>query len=330
MLNRRQFMIGSSAVASFATLAAGCKSQWSPTAYRRATKSSVAVLPAPSYTASLAAIIKQGIKISGLNPQGKRVVLKPNMVEYDPQGVINTHPAVVAGAIDAFKSSGAREVVVAEGPGHRRDTEYLLTASGLYDVVKTLKTSFVDLNQDNVRQHALRSSYTDLKQVFFPSSVLDADLLVSMPKMKTHHWVGVTLSLKNMFGLMPGAVYGWPKNVLHWAGIENSILDINSSLPMPQFAIVDGVVAMEGNGPIQGQAKNMGVLVFGQDMVAVDATASRLMGMQPERISYLAEAGKFLGNMRSEAIQQVGEPIAKFSQSFNVLPAFEHLKIGTA
>ena len=62
-----------------------------------------------------------------------------------------------------------------------------------------------------------------------------------------------------MFGLLPGAVYGWPKNVLHWAGISRSILDINSSLPMPQFAIVDGIVGMEGNGPIQGEAKPCGV-----------------------------------------------------------------------
>lgn len=330
MLNRRRFLLGSTAIASFSALTGGCKSHWSQAAFRRAAQSHVAVLSAESYSISMTEVIKQGIKISGLNAQGKRVVLKPNMVEYDPNGVINTHPAVVAGAIDAFKSLGAREVIVAEGSGHRRDTEYLLTASGLYDVLKHHKAPFVDLNHDNVQPHPLLSNYTDLKQVFLPSSVLDADLLVSMPKMKTHHWVGVTLSLKNMFGLMPGAVYGWPKNVLHWAGIENSILDINSSLSIPQFAIVDGVIGMEGNGPIQGQAKRTGVLVCGQDMVAVDATVCRLMGIQPERVPYLAEAGKFLGNVSLEAIQQIGEPIATFSQSFGVLPAFESLKMNAA
>src|SRR5262245_66568541 len=93
-----------------------------------------------------------------------------------------------------------------------------------------------------------------------------------MPKLKTHHWAGVTLSLKNMFGVVPGSVYGWPKNALHWAGIHGSILDINSSLPIPQFAIVDGIVGMEGNGPLQGQAKQSGVLILGEDLVAVDAT----------------------------------------------------------
>ncbi len=126
MLNRRQFLIGSTAVASFSALASGCQARWSKKAYRKAPQSRVAILPAPDYAAPLTDTIKQGIHLAGLKPQGKRVVLKPNLVEYDPTGVVNTHPAVVAAAIDAFRSLGAREVVVAEGPGHRRDTEYLL------------------------------------------------------------------------------------------------------------------------------------------------------------------------------------------------------------
>ena len=65
-----------------------------------------------------------------------------------------------------------------------------------------------------------------------------------MPKMKTHHWAGVTLSLKNCFGCLPGRVYGWPKNALHWQGIDGSILDI-AGVVRPAYAIVDGIVAME-------------------------------------------------------------------------------------
>ena len=72
-----------------------------------------------------------------------------------------------------------------------------------------------------------------------------------MPKLKTHHWAGVTLSLKNFFGCMPGRVYGWPKNVLHVRGIPESILDINAAV-RPHLAIVDGIVGMEGDGPIMG------------------------------------------------------------------------------
>lgn len=327
MLNRRQFLMGSTAAAaSFSALATGCQAPWSKKAYRKAPQSRVAILPAPDYEAALTDTIKQGIHLAGLKPQGKRIVLKPNLVEYDPTGVINTHPAVVAAAIDAFRSLDARAVIVAEGPGHRRDTEYLLTASGLYGALKERRTSFTDLNQDNVQRHRLLSQYTELKYAYLPTTIMAADLLVSMPKMKTHHWVGVTLSLKNMFGIMPGSVYGWPKNVLHWSGIEKSIVDINSSLPVPQFAIVDGIVGMEGNGPIQGQAKSVGVLVFGQDMVAVDATASRLMGIDPKTVGYLAEAGKFLGNIQPENIRQVGESIGKWRQDFRVLPSFQYMK----
>jgi uncharacterized protein (DUF362 family) len=87
-----------------------------------------------------------------------------------------------------------------------------------------------------------------------PHTVLGSNLLVSMPKMKTHHWAGATLSMKNLFGIVPGGVYGWPKNVLHWAGIHQSIADLHSLFPN-HFAIVDGIVGMDGNGPIQGRPK---------------------------------------------------------------------------
>jgi uncharacterized protein (DUF362 family) len=147
---------------------------------------------------------------------------------------------------------------------------------------------------------------------------------VSMPKMKTHHWAGVTLSLKNMFGVVPGSCYGWPKNVLHWAGINQSILDINAAA-RPDFAIVDGVVGMDGNGPIQGSPKASGVLVLGNDPVAVDATCCRIMGLAPERVKYLAQAGTLLGHLETVKIQQLGENIASVMTPFAVLDAFRRL-----
>ena len=206
-------------------------------------------------------------------------------------------------------------MIVAEGPGHRRDNEYLLSASGLYDVIKEHRVRYVDLNTDDVRPTPLRSSFTDLKQLYLPETLYNADVLVSMPKLKTHHWAGVTLSLKNMFGVVPGVVYGWPKNILHWQGIDKSILDINSSLPLPQFAIVDGIVGMEGNGPLQGQAKNAGVLIFGDDLVAVDATAARLMKIEPQKVQYLAKAEEFLGNLARKKSNRSAR-VRKLQQDF--------------
>jgi uncharacterized protein (DUF362 family) len=261
-----------------------------------------------------------------LELHGKRVLLKPNLVEFDPKTAINTHPAVIEAAIDAFKTLGAREVIVAEGPGHRRDNEYLLSASGLYDVIKEHRIRYVDLNTDDVRLTKLKSNFTYFQQLYLPETLYNADLLVSMPKLKTHHWAGVTLSLKNMFGVVPGSVYGWPKNALHWAGIVGSILDINSSLPLPRFAIVDGIVGMEGNGPLQGHEKKSGVLIFGDDLVAVDATAARLMKIEPRKVKYLNSAAAFLGNVGYEQIEQIGENVQPYQQDFRVIDNFAYLK----
>ena len=98
-----------------------------------------------------------------------------------------------------------------------------------------------------------------------------------------------------MFGAIPGSVYGWPKNVLHWKGIDRSILDINSTMAA-HFVIVDGIVAMEGNGPLHGTARDLGRIVMSDDQLAADFTCARLTGFDPSRISHLAQAAQFLGN----------------------------------
>jgi uncharacterized protein (DUF362 family) len=328
-MDRRDFLKVSAAAALSPLFLNGCEQQarWAKGAYIKPKRSQVAILAAESYGRTLRDTILRGIGMFRLDVRDKRILLKPNLVEFDPKGVINTHPAVIEAAVDSFKTLGAREVIVAEGPGHRRDNEYLLSASGLYDVLQEHNIRYVDLNTDNVRLTPLKSAFTRFNQLYLPETLYNADLLVSMPKLKTHHWAGVTLSLKNMFGVVPGSVYGWPKNALHWAGIDGSIIDINSSLPLPRFAIVDGVVGMEGNGPLQGQGKKSGVLLFGSDLVAVDATAARLMTIEPRKIKYLVTAAEFLGNLGDDQIEQIGENIKRHQQDFRVIEQFSHLKI---
>jgi uncharacterized protein (DUF362 family) len=151
-----------------------------------------------------------------------------------------------------------------------------------------------------------------------PVEVLKSDFVVSMAKLKTHHWAGMTAAMKNLFGLVPGAVYGWPKNRLHVQGIDNSILDLNATV-RPAFAIVDAVVAMEGDGPIMGTPRKCGFLAMGTDLVAVDATCARIIGFDPEKLGYLREGSRFLGNMSQDRIAQRGEDPARFSTTFEVI-----------
>jgi uncharacterized protein (DUF362 family) len=251
--------------------------------------------------------------------------LKPNLVGLDPLGVMNTHPCVIAAARESFLRLGAAQVLIGDGPAMDRDTEAIIESVQLREFTGPLARTFVDLNVDDVKRVALSTRASCLKELFLPKTVLGADFLVSMPKLKTHHWAGVTLSLKNMFGIVPGSCYGWPKNVLHWAGIDNSILDINAAA-RPDFAIVDGILGMEGNGPIQGTPKPCGVLVLGDDPVAVDATCCRVMGLRPEKVKYLDAAGTMLGHVDPEKIQHLGETVASVRTPFAVLDAFHSLR----
>src|SRR5258708_32613312 len=118
---------------------------------------------------------------------------------------------------------------------------------------------FVDLNRDDV---CALSGFADLPQIYPPNTARRADIIVSLAKMKTHHWAGPTLSMKNFFGLVPGSIYGWPKNELHFIGIDTAIVELTRAFGPKSFALVDGVVGMEGNGPIQGTRKQAGVLVM--------------------------------------------------------------------
>ena len=287
---------------------------------------------ASSYQADLESIIDDGLRALGLSAswaKGRSVLLKPNLVEpcHDaPQ--VNTHPHVVRAAALVFRRWGAREVLVGEGPGHCRDAQLVLDQSGLGAVVDDARLEFIDLNHDDVRLVPNRFGATALRELALPATLDRVDLIVSLPKLKTHHWAGVTLSLKNFFGVMPGIVYGWPKNVLHHAGIGPAILDIAAAV-RPHLAIVDGIVGMEGDGPIMGTPRQSNLLVLGTNLPAVDATCARLMEINPWRIGYLAAASGRLGPISEWHIEQRGESIKDMSQRFQLLdkPSFQGLRL---
>jgi uncharacterized protein (DUF362 family) len=245
------------------------------------------------------------------------------LVEFDPNTCINTDVSVVAAALEAFRSLGAADVRIGEGPGHRRDTYAIAELARYRNEIPKFDSLFTDLNRDDVSPV---QGFADRGEIYLPHTALRADLIVSLAKMKTHHWAGATLSMKNFFGLVPGCVYGWPKNELHHVGIPESIVELNRIFRR-SFAIVDGIVGMEGNGPIQGTPKPAGVLVMGSDLTAVDSTCCRIMGIDPAKIEYLDMAADRLGVVTEARIGQRGEKISDVRTNFALIKEFADARL---
>lgn len=285
----------------------------------RQQKADVFITRAADYGIDLGRLISRGLQELGIRPEevrGKRILLKPNLVEVSAgHAHINTHPLVIRGAIEAFLRLGAAEVLVGEGPGHVTDTLMVVEATGLADILYEDRIRFSDLNYDDLFNLANRTGFNAQSRLIFPKTLKSVDWIVSIAKMKTHHWAGVTLSMKNLFGVMPGSVYGWPKNILHLGGIERSIVDINATLA-PHFAIVDGITGMQGDGPIMGDPIQAGVLVMGRNPAAVDATCCRIMEIDPYKVNYLRVSDNLIGPIGARHITQRGESVTAVQTRF--------------
>jgi len=329
-VTRREFMrlAGASALSTWPA-AALAGDQAGPAA-ASARLLQVALVPCPDYgPETLAAALKAGWRTSRPpDVRGKRVVLKPNMVDVSKDRPIHTDPRLVEALVVHLGDLGAREIVLAEGTSHNRDAEDLFRRSGYEALARRRGVRLVDLNYDDLTVvKCANPRATLLRDMSLPRTVAEAEVLISVPKLKTHKLAGITLSLKNMFGLLPGMVYGWPKNTLHWNGIPLSICEINATV-RTHFAVVDGVVGMEGHGPIMGSARKTGVLVMGDNALAVDATAARIMGVDPGRVEYLALAQRLrLGSLRPADIQVSGGPVGRFRADFVLDPEYASLRM---
>ena len=316
--SRREFLLG----ALGAGIAASSPSFLMGSCTKRDWRADSFIAKVSNYEADIASVLLRGFQELGVEAgeiKGKRILLKPNLIEpHVGAGHINTHPNVVRGAVEAFLRFGASEVLVAEGPGHSRDSVLVLEESGLGDVLVEDRIPFADLNYEQGYAVKNLGRRTQLASLTLPATLKRADWVVSVAKLKTHHWTGVTLSMKNLFGLLPGIYYGWPKNVLHWEGIDRCIFDINATV-RPHFAIVDGIVGMEGDGPIMGKPRHAGVIVMGRNLAAVDATCARAMGIDPKKVVHLAAASGRLGTIRESDIRQRGENIASVRTDFALM-----------
>jgi len=313
-MNRRHFFYGIFA------LTPACSRVQTP-----GPRAKVSIVRAPHYEIELCDRIRRILVEHEVAIVGKRIVLKPNLVEFSPLLPINTNPVFVAAVAEAFRASGAASVTIAEGPGHRRATLDMAESAGFFQAIRGFEDNFIDLNLDEVSRVNIHQPFSTLESIYLPHTVLAADLLVSLPKMKTHHWAGATLAMKNLFGIVPGAVYGWPKNVLHWAGIDQAIADLHGAFPR-QFCLVDGIEAMEGNGPIQGTARHAGVIVAGSHPPSVDATCSQIMGIDPQKLKYL-ELAASRSRFNVWQPHQIAERIADVALKFQLHPDLQHLRL---
>ncbi len=317
-MNRREFLNWSFralAISGLGHITVGCSRRSEP----------VTILSVPDLRKDFRLDFARVMTDDNLAVRGKRVLLKPNFVEFHQGRPINTDVHLIRQISEACLSLGAKEVVVAEAAGHRRDPWYSMSNPILKENLDP-QIRCIDLNHGAAVRMRNKGLYTHLPYFYVAEPVANADIVISMPKLKTHHWVGITLSMKNLFGTLPGIFYGWPKNLLHQRGIENSILDLAMTVPV-HYAIVDGVIGMEGDGPIMGTAKPVGAVIMGKNLLAVDSTSARIMGFDPRKITYLTMAGSHFPGLREEEISHHGESPRRFSTRFACLSQFSEAQL---
>jgi uncharacterized protein (DUF362 family) len=250
---------------------------------------------------------------------GKTILVKPNMLDVIGENIATTHPKIVAAIVDLLVNLGAKALAVGDGSFFRRDTCSVAKNCGLIELLEARNIDFIDLNYDELIPIRVRDGWIrNTDTLWLPRHVVEADFIVSVAKLKTHHWAGVTLSLKNLLGVIPGSRYGWAKNIIHINGINATILGLYQSLP-PVISIVDGIIGMEGNGPLFGKPVQHGLLAMGSDPLAVDVICAQLMGFSIDSIPYLNGAA-FAGIGQAQKIETRGIPLEQMQKHYEPPP----------
>ncbi len=239
------------------------------------------------------------------------VLINPSLVAppTDPQSAVITSPEVTRAVVDIIRDFGARPVI-AESSAVGVDTEKVIASSGYgnlrkegYEVID-LK-SMPKITMDIERGEILRKAETF-------ELVGQADVIVSVPKMKTHDQTEITCSLKKLKGLVTDE----QKRRMHRDGVFKGVVDVTALLK-PRLSVVDAILCQEGLGPIFGRPVEMNLIVAGKDLVAVDSICGQIMGYEPEEVlitKFAAERG--LGVMDNDMIEIVGEPLQNVKRRF--------------
>jgi len=254
---------------------------------------------------------------SSLVKSGERIVMKPNVLYgTNPEKGVSTHPSVFRAVGKLLQESGAR-VTYGDSPSFA-GAEGHMKRAGLKHVADELGIELADFDKGRNVSH--KESLL-IKSFVLANGVLDSDGLVNLPKLKTHPLVRFTGAVKNQFGCVPGLL----KNQYHMKlpdpyDFAAMLVDLNT-LARPRFCVMDGIVAMEGNGPRSGKLRKLKVLLFSTDPIALDATACRIINLDPEVVptSKLGEKAG-LGTCHSENIDLVGDSLESFlCRDFDVI-----------
>ncbi|MFA5027520.1 MAG: DUF362 domain-containing protein [Candidatus Methylomirabilota bacterium] len=265
--------------------------------------------------AGVGAAVREAIRLAGGLPDavrpGTRVLIKPNMVAPPPSADCGacTSPLVCRAVADAVRELNAHPII-AESSSRGADTEEAYRILG-YDRLRREGYEVVDLKQDRSLRVAVPGGRIlhEITTFELPTQV---DAIISVPILKTHDQAQVTLALKNLKGLVTDG----DKRRIHLEGVFEGVVDLVGYF-RPCFAVADGLIGQEGMGPLLGMPVDLGVVLAGRDLVALDAVAGRIMGFAPDEVPITrAAAARGLGIMDESRIEVVGEPIAAVQRRF--------------
>jgi len=252
---------------------------------------------------TVAAEVERILDHLGVDPRGKRVVVKPNMVgPFRPDRHATTSPVVVAATVEALRKRGAAEIIVGDNPG-RESYGAVMHAARVTGILEASQGCFRNIASPMV---SVETGCSFAPRLCFSQAILDADLLISLAKFKTHLLTLLTGVVKNSFGHVVG---GGKAQVHRLSGsvekFSEALVHIYAVRP-PDLCVIDGIVAMQGDGPTGNDLIRLDRVIASTDGVAADAVMARLIGLDPLEVSHLrvaAERGLSVvarGNMEIE------------------------------
>lgn len=255
----------------------------------------VSIVRCPDYSETESAIAEALEVLGGLENiihPGERVLLKPNILAATPpESAVTTHPLVVASMCKFVLQAGGKPVV-GDGAGISRPgaTSKALKTSGIEEAARKAGAEVVNFETSGFTLVEVPDSL-QFRKLYIANPVLEADVVISLPKLKTHELTYYTGAVKNLFGTLPLKC----RKEAHLLGKRDlfgeAVADVYSVV-RPDFAVMDGVIGMEGDGPSHGKPVNSGVILASQDCVSLDIVAAEMIGFEPLKIPTTAGAMK--------------------------------------